>query len=161
MTILEQVYASGGDDVIVNTLELTCPAWPEPVRICGGFEDQTVTLETAEAATFVAAGIDVSLPEKSNRGGASLNFAIDNVLGTAQQLLDQAFEAGEQVQMTYRTYLASDLSAPAEAPLKLIVRGGTMQGSSIQIQAAFFDLINTSWPRNLYTAEFAPGLKYL
>jgi hypothetical protein len=160
VTILEQVYASGGD-IIISTLELTCPAWVEPIRICNGFEDQTVTLETAASATFVAAGIDVSLPEKSNRGGASLSFAIDNVLGEAQSLLDQAFEEGEQVLLTYRAYLASDLSEPAEAPLKLIVRGGTMQGSTIQIQAAFFDLINTKWPRNDYTAGFAPGLKYI
>lgn len=27
MTILEQVYASGGSDVRQFTLELTCPAW--------------------------------------------------------------------------------------------------------------------------------------
>ena len=29
MTILNQVYASGGD-VIISTLELTCPAWDAP-----------------------------------------------------------------------------------------------------------------------------------
>lgn len=159
MAAIEQAYASGGD-VILTTLELTCSAWAEPVRICDGFEDQTVTLETAAPATFTAAGIDVSLPEKSSRGGAVLNFAIDNVTGEAQRLLDEAFAAQSQVDLTLRTYLAGNLSAPEEV-LTLIVRGGTMQGASAQIQAAFFDLINTSWPRNLYTAEFAPGLKYL
>lgn len=35
MTILEQVYASGGD-CIISTLELTCPAWTAPILICNG-----------------------------------------------------------------------------------------------------------------------------
>lgn len=35
MTILEQVYASGGD-VIILALELTSAAWAEPVLICAG-----------------------------------------------------------------------------------------------------------------------------
>jgi branched-chain amino acid transport system permease protein len=39
MTIIEQVYASAGPDVIIIALELTCPAWAEPIRICSGFAD--------------------------------------------------------------------------------------------------------------------------
>ena len=44
MSLIERVYASGGD-VIIDTLELTCPAWTEPVLICGGFEDVACTAE--------------------------------------------------------------------------------------------------------------------
>lgn len=160
MTIIERVYASGGD-VIIPTIELICAAWAEPILICNGFENQSVIDEDGRALTFLAAGIDVALPEKSNRGSQALTFAIDNVTGEAQQQIDAALEAQERVTLMYRTYLASDLSAPAERPLRMSVLGGSIVGTQIQIQAGFFDLINVAWPRDLYTTKFAPALKYL
>jgi hypothetical protein len=160
VTILNQVYASGGD-CIISTLELTCPAWSAPVLICQGFEDQTCITEDARTLTFSASGIDIALPKKGNSAGQSLTFAIDNVTGEAQAKIDQALEAEQRISMTYRMFLASDKSAPAEPPYFMTVSGGTMQGSGVQIQAGFFDLINTKWPRELYTTKFAPGLRYL
>ena len=59
MSLIERVYASGGD-VIIDTLELTCLAWTEPVLICGGFEDVTCTAEDGRSLPLIAAGIDVS-----------------------------------------------------------------------------------------------------
>lgn len=161
MTILNQFYASGGPDVRLFTLELTCPAWGEPILLCNGFTDQTCVTEDARTITFIASGIDIALPAKTNQGSQNLTFAIDNVTGEAQQKIDQALEAEQEVMMTFRTYLASDLSAPAEAPYRFVVRAGRMQGSTITIQAGFFDAINTRFPRDLYTANFAPGIKYL
>jgi len=160
MTVLEQVYASGGD-VIIHTLELTCPAWDAPILLCKGFEDQVCITEDGRTLTFIASGIDVALPKKTNSGAQNLTFAIDNVTGEAQQQIDAALEAQERVTLMYRTYLASDLSAPAERPLRMSVLGGSIVGTQIQIQAGFFDLINVAWPRDLYTTKFAPALKYL
>ena len=160
MTILEQVYASGGD-CIISTLELSCPAWSEPVLICNGFENQTCITEDLRTLVFIAAGIDVALPKKGNTGGQTLTFAIGNVTGEAQQKIDQALDDEQRITATYRMFLASDKSTPAEPPYKMTVLGGTMQGAGVQIQCGFFDLINTKWPRELYTTDFAPGLRYL
>ena len=160
LTILNQVYASGGD-VIISTLELTCPAWTAPVLICQGYEDQTCITEDARTLTFLASGIDIALPKKGNTGGQTLTFAIDNVTGEAQSKIDDALEAEQKITMIYRIFLESDKSTPAEPPYFMTVLGGTMQGTSVQIQAGFFDLINTKWPRELYTTKFAPGLRYL
>jgi len=159
MTILEQVYASGGE-VIISTLELTCPAWDAPVLICQGYADQTCTTEDARTLTFLASAIDIALPKKGNTAGQSLMFAIDNVTGEAQSKIDQALEAEQRITLIYRMYLQSDKSFPAENPYFMTVLGGTMQGSSVQIQAGFFDLINTKWPRDLIDTNFAPGLRY-
>jgi hypothetical protein len=161
MTILETLYASGGPDVRIITLELTSDAWAEPILICNGFEDQTCVTEDARILTFIAAGIDVALPKKNNTGGQTLTFAIDNITGEAQRLIDDALEAEERVIMTYRTYVSSDKSAPAEAPFRFVVRAGQMQGTAVQVQAGFFDAINTRFPRKLYDMNFAPALRYL
>lgn len=160
MTILETVFASGGNDVVIPTLELTCDAWAAPILICGGFENHTCTTEDDRVLTFQAAGIEVALPKRDTSGTQMLTFAIDNVTGEAQRLIDTALEAGEMIHLTFRHYLSSDKTAPAANPLKFVVREGSMRGSSVQINAAFFDLINTAWPRRFYTADFAPGLRY-
>lgn len=160
MTILETVFASGGNDVVIPTLELTCDAWAAPVLICGGFENHTCVTEDDRTLTFQAAGIEVALPKRDTSGQQMLTFAIDNVTGEAQRLIDAALEAGEMIHLTFRHYLASDKTAPAANPLKFVVREGSMRGSSVQINASFFDLINTAWPRRFYTADFAPGLRY-
>ena len=160
MTILEQVYASGGD-CIISTLELTCPAWGAPVLLCQGYEDQTCIDEDSRTLTFLASGIDIALPKKGNTAGQTLTFAIDNVTGEAQNKIDQALEAEQRITIIYRVFLESDKSTPAEPPYKMTVLGGSMQGASVQIQCGFFDLINTKWPRELYTTKFAPGLRYL
>ncbi|MBF0675596.1 DUF1833 family protein [Pseudomonas sp.] len=160
MSILDQVYASGGD-VILATLELSSPAWEASEFICSGFEDQSCTTEDGRTVTFTAAAMDAVLPEKGNSGSQSLTFALDGVMGVIQRKIDEALEAGERVTVVYRTYLASDLSAPAEAPYRFTVKGGELNGTLAQIQAGFFDILNHSWPRKLYTVDFAPGLTYI
>lgn len=160
MTILDRVYASGGD-VIISTIELTCPAWAGPVLICNGFEDQEVTDENSIVKTFIAAGIDVALPKKNTQGAQTLTFAIDNITGEAQQKIDQALEAEQRISLIFRTYLASDLSAPADNPLRMTVMTGEIRGTSVQINCGFFNLIDTGWPRRLYTTLQFPGIKYL
>ena len=97
MTILERVYASGGPEVIIPTVELTCAAWAEPILICAGFEDQVCTTEDARTLTFIAAGIDVALPKKGNSGNQTLTFAIDNVSGAAQQQM--LYPGGREVKI--------------------------------------------------------------
>ena len=160
MTILEQVYASGGD-TIIYTLELACTAWDAPILLCEGFEDQHCITEDGRPLTFMASGIAVALPKKTNSGAQNLTFAIDNVTGEAQRKIDAALEAEKKVFITLRTYLDSDRTAPAENPYRAVVLGGKIKGASVQITAGFFDVINTAFPRDLYTVNFAPGIRYL
>jgi hypothetical protein len=161
MSILDIVRASGGDDVYIPTLELRCPAWAASVFICAGFFDEVFTLEDGRTVTFTATGLDVTLPKKSNDAGQQLTVAIDNVLGDAQLLIDQAKDAQEVITLVYRAYLDSDHSAPAERPLQMSVLSASIEGPTIQFTAGYFDLINTAWPRRRYTANFAPGIKYI
>ena len=158
MTILSVVYASAPtDEVIIPTLEILTD---DPQRICGDFADHEVTLETGEEVTFIGAGIDVSLPAADTSGQQKLAFAIDNVTGEAQVQIEAALEADQRVPVIYRPYLASDLSAPAEPPIRMTLVGGGFEGGHLELQGAYYDLLNIAWPREQYTVEFAPGLKY-
>jgi hypothetical protein len=161
MSALEVLYASVGKAAIIPTLELSCSAWNEPLYICQGFDDITAKTEEGLTRTFIAAGIDVALPKRDNSGSQALTFAIDNVTGQAQQLIDQALEARAKIAMVFRIFISTDLTAPAEAPYRMTLLGGSMEGPTVHLQAGYFDLINLAWPRRKYTLAFAPCLRYI
>ena len=160
-TLIERVYASAGPECIIDTIELACDAWDESIYIVKGFDDMTLGLDGSVFKTFMAAPIAIALPKKSNQGSQSLNFAIDNVTGQAQRLIDQAIESEKRIRLTFRRYLDSDITQPSENPFYATVLGGNVTGTTVQIEAGFVDALNYAWPRKLYTTDFAPGLKFL
>jgi hypothetical protein len=161
MTILRTLYASApAAEVLIPTIEIRHASIP-PVYLCTGFSDVTATLENDSTVTFTACGIDIALPEKDASGNQSLVFAIDNITGEAQRFVDAALAAGGEMLLIYREYLASDLSAPASVPKTLNIIGGVFEGGTFQAEASYYDMLNTAWPRDRYTSDFAPGIKYM
>ena len=161
MSLIEIVYASApADQVIINTLEIKHPSI-DTIRICADYADHVLTLETAEVVTFEQSGFDIQLPNKDTSGNQVLTFAVSNVDGVAQAALDEAMSAGGEITITYRAYLASDTSAPAEPPTVMTLIGATFQSGTVQLKASYFDLLNTAWPRRRYTSDFSPAIKYL
>jgi hypothetical protein len=121
----------------------------------------TLGLDGVTYKDFMSAPISIALPKKSNQGSQTLNFAIDNVTGQAQRLIDTAMESESRITLTFRRYLDVDLTTPSEKPFYATVLGGNVTGTTVQIEAGFADILNFAWPRELYTSGFAPGLKYL
>lgn len=159
--LINRVYASAGPETIIDTIQLDCDVWDEPIRLVMGYEDMALGFGDGTSALFKCAPIQLALPKKDNKGNQSINFAIDNVTGEAQRRIDTAIESESRVMLTFRRYLDSDLTQPAENPFRATILGGTCEKSTVQLEAGFFDLMNIAWPRRLYTSEFAPGLKYL
>lgn len=160
-TLIERVYASAGSEVIIDTVELACPAWDESLYIVKGYEDMTLGLDGVVFKTFMAAPISIALPKKSNQGNQTLSFAIDNVTGQAQKLIDSALFFSQRITLTFRRYLNVDLTSPSEKPFYATVLGGSVTGTTVQIDAGFVDALNYAWPRDVYNTVEFPGLKYL
>lgn len=161
MSLIETVYASApSDQVILPTLEILVPG-EEPIRVVAAYEDLTATLETDETVTFKAGPFEYKEPSKNTNGQQTLTFAIANVTGEAQEAVEAAIESGVEVPVNYRVYLSSDLTAPAQQPYKMTLRGGTFEGLMVQVEAGYFDLLNHQWPRRRYVASEFPGLRYM
>ena len=158
-TPLDVVYASGGDATII-ALELQCAAWAEPIRLVDEYEDLVLGLEDGEAVLFLGSGIDYALPKANASGQQTMTFAIDNVRGDAQQLIDRALEAGDRVTMVLRTYVGANLTAPATRPLRYTVMSAAMRMAAVQLEAGFYDMLGRRWPIHFYTADKFPGIKY-
>jgi len=159
--LINRVYASAGPETIIDTIQLDCDVWDEPIRLVMGYEDMTLGFGDGTSALFKCAPIQLSLPAKDNKGFQSLKFSIDNVTGQAQRLIDSAIESESRVLLTFRRYLDSDLSRPAENAFRATIISGSCSGSVVNLEAGFFDLINIAWPRRTYNTEFAPCLKYI
>lgn len=161
MSILAQVYAQGGD-VILHTIELWSAGWVgDPIVLVRDFQDHTITTEDNRELVARASGMAVALPKRDATGAQNLTFALDGVRPEATRLLRQAQEAQEVVRLTYRCYLYSDLSEPAEQPYYFIVRRFVAQADHVEITAGLFDLIDMRWPRIVYDSNTAPGLQFL
>lgn len=160
--LLKMVYASAPSGaVVIYTLELSHAAFSGgAIRIAQGFDDLLATLETGETVLFEASGFGVSLPPKSIRGRQDLQFRLDNVTGRAIREIDKAREAGGPIKVVLRSYLSSDLSAPAVPPVVMTGESVKANVQSVTAVATFHDLVNKAWPRRRYTPDFAPGLKY-
>lgn len=161
MSLLEEVFASGGTDVIIRTLELTSPGWPAPILISNGFTDQTLTTEDGRTLLFTAANIGIELPKVNNKGNQALAFSVDNTTGEPQRNADEALAARVRVTAVYRTYLSSNKSVPAERPYTLTVQSDEIEGNVAQLQCGYFDLIGVAWPRVLYTLRNFPALRWI
>lgn len=159
--VLKRLYASSGIEVILDTIELSCPAWAESIYLVQGYRNETLTLENSLVVEFIAAPIGISLPKRANDAQQTINFAIDNVVGEAQRRLDDAFAAAAQITLVFRRYVSTDRSGPSENPFRATVLSGQITEATVQLEAGFFDLLDYAWPRDLYTAKFAPGIKYL
>ena len=161
MSLLEEVFASGGTDVIIRTLELTSPGWPEPILICNGFTDQTLTTEDGRTLLFTAANIGIELPKVNNKGNQALAFSIDNTTGEPQRRADEALAARARVTAVYRTYLSSNKTVPAQRPYVLTVQSDEIEGNVAQLQCGYFDMIGVAWPRVLYNLQNFPALRWI
>lgn len=161
MTILNELRASGGTDALIDVLHFSCDAWANDVVLCNGYQDLQITTEHGVNLTATATDMQLSLPTKDATGSQKLRFALGNIRGEVSRLARQAISDSQQIRLIYRSYMSSDLSAPAENPLHMTVISVVEQAGAVDVTAGFFDLIDTQFPRDIYDSEFAPGLKYL
>ena len=155
---IKEAYASAPvDDIIYHTLEFDHPSFPNPVYVVQGFDDITTT--GTPATKWTAIPFDLKLPEVAPIGPPQLQLTVDNVSRELMQAIDLAAESGQQISVTYRAYLSTDLSKPQNDPpftLKLI--NISVSPAQITATAALHNFANQKWPRRVYRDEQFPGL---
>ncbi|WP_329914027.1 DUF1833 family protein [Stenotrophomonas sp. SMYL86] len=159
MSILERLYSSGGREVELETLAIQIGA--QTFYLTKGWDDFTARLETGEAATFTACGMDIAKPARNADGVQDLRFALSNINGVVSTQLRAALAAKQEMVATFRLYLSTDLLAPAERPFIVKVKGGQWTATEVQITAGFMNVLDTAWPRDRYVLSKHPGLRYM
>ncbi|WXL23911.1 DUF1833 family protein [Ectopseudomonas mendocina] len=154
MSILRRLYASGGNEIIYDTVTISDGV--QTYRLVKGFENMILG-----GVEFEGAGIDIAIPKRSATGTQNLVVAIDNTSGIPGKLLRDAQRAKRQVVVTFRQFTSDNPSTDAQRPLQFAMKSATITNGKLQITAGYFDLLNTAWPRRLYTLNKFRGLTYL
>ncbi|ELM7985861.1 DUF1833 family protein [Escherichia coli] len=158
-SVLNRLYTSGGDEVIIDTLQITVGG--QSYWLTRGWEDITVSLETGNKATFTGSAIDVALPARNVDGTQDLKFAINNIEGVVSSAIRNALDNLSNATLTFRRYISTDLSAPATPPFTLAIKEGSWTATEVQFTAGYMNILDTAWPRFRYTLPLFPGLRYL
>lgn len=159
MTILDRLYTSSGDEVIIDTLQVTVGG--QNYWLTRGWDDVTAKLENGTQATFTGAAIEVALPARNEDGTQDLKFAISNIDGVVSTAIRAALTDLSSASLTFRRYISTDLSAPAAPPFTLAIKDGYWTALEVQITAGYMNILDTAWPRYRYILSLFPGLRYL
>lgn len=157
--VLNRLYASGGDEVIIDTLQITVGV--QSYWLARGWDDITVTLENGATAAFIGSAIDVALPARNADGTQDLKFAISNIDGAVSMAIRDALDNHHEATLTFRRYVSTDLSAPAVPPFTMSIKEGHWTATEAHITAGYLNILDTAWPRFRYTLPLFPGLRYL
>ncbi len=151
--------------VIHHTLELWHPAFSTPIRVVRDFVDLTATLEStaprgaSTAVLFVAFNFDITKPEVSPTGVPQITISLDNVDRSIVANIEAAMGSSEMVQVIYREFISTDLSAPQNnPPLTMTIMNIVADIFKITATAGFNNLMNKRFPTLEYSAETFVGL---
>ncbi|WP_462216027.1 DUF1833 family protein [Klebsiella pneumoniae] len=139
------------DDLISGT----CSHLPQ------GYEDITATTESGDTVTFTACAIDIALPARNADGTQDLKFALCNVDGVVSTTIRNALANRLSASLTYRSFISTDLAAPAAVPYTLKIKSGYWTATEVQITAGYMNVLDMAWPRYRYTLPVFPGLRYI
>jgi len=160
MSLLEEVCASVTGRAVIDSLELQSTAWAENFRLVQGYNDLRLGYGNGTYGDFTAVPMGLVLPKRTQGVGQKITFALDNITGQAQRAIDQAISTGHDVILTFRRYVEGEYYGPAERPFVATVRGGSMNGYNVQLDAGFNNILDWKFPRDLYDLSYAPDLAY-
>lgn len=169
---LAEAYASAPEQaIILHTLEFRhssfivngVPVAPRVVNDHTKLEaylEPGAPLNGGELVEFLPVRFSFSLPSESESGRSpEMTVTVDNVARILIPYLDLAKDSRDPIYMTWRPYLADDLTTPhMDPPITLTLRGISADMTTVSARAGFADLTNRRFPAQEYTSVDHPGL---
>ena len=158
---IKEAYASAPtNEVIYDTLEFAHASFVQSIYVVRGFNNITAGLEGGGGnVEFIALPFDIVLPEVAQTGAPEFTITLDNVSAEIVANLELAVASTDLLYVTYRPYLKSDLSAPQmDPPMTLVVDHIEADVFQIRARAGWGDIMNATFPSELYTTRRFPGL---
>lgn len=158
-------------EMMFHTLEFRHPNFrnelnqPTAIRVVLDHNDLIATLESdaplnpTEPVVFVPMAFGLQLPNVENVAMPELKIVMDNVSRDIEDNLALATASPYPVEVTYRQYLSSDLSAPQnDPPLTFTLKDPEADDFTVSATASATDLGNRQFPNEDYTSARFPGL---
>lgn len=171
---LAAAYASAPEtEILLDTLEFRHPAFVDPVTgdpiglravndhtELSAFLEADAPLDAGAEVTFYPVAFKFSRPSESNSSNApELQLQVDNAARILVPYLDLARSSRSSILVTWRQYLASDLTTPHMLPpLTMTLKSVVADMNTVSASAGFADLTNRRFPAIEYTSLKFPGL---
>jgi hypothetical protein len=163
---LKEAYASAPSDVVIlHTLEFRHINFTAPIRVVLDNQALTARLEASAPldalayVSFVAFAFSFKLPDVQNAADPEIIISIDNVTIDIEDALRLAVASPYKIEVTYRPFLTTDLTAPQmDPPLTLTVNNVEADDFRVTARASFGNSANKSFPSEVYSAARFPGL---
>lgn len=163
---IKEAYATApAGEVILHTLEFRHPEFTTPLRVVRDKADLEAFLEStapenpSEEVLFVQYAFDLELPDVTSGSSPELLLTIDNVSRDIMAYLDLAANSQDLIEVTYRCYLSTDLSAPQnDPPLTMTLKEVECDIFRITARCGFGDYANRPFPRDVYDLQRFAGL---
>jgi len=169
---LKEAYASAPQDrVIFDTLEVRHPNFidesgqPTAIRVVIGYEDIHARLESdaplnpGEYVDFIAGAFGFALPGFREDEVPQMKITLDGVSQEVIGHIEAAMQDPVPIEVTYRPYISTDLSAPQmDPPINMELAGVKVQGMLITGTATLSDVHNWPFPAEKYLPSRFPGL---
>ncbi len=160
--IKEAFVCAPADKVILDTLEIRQPSVQPPILLVRSRTELAAYDENGVPRLFRPSSFGFTLPAANEEGYRSLSLTIDNVGHEATQFIYTALSAPVAVEVVYRPYLSTDLSAPQMIPpITLFLKDLEVNAVQITAKATFMDVVNQKFPSELYTTLRFPGFSGL
>jgi len=167
----EAAATAPAGEVMLHTLEFRHPNFidevgqPTAIRVVLGHADLEAKLEVGaplnpgEFVTFIAFSFGMTLPETRIASSPELVITMDNVSTEIEANLALGTASPYKIEVTYRAYLASDLTTPQNIPpLTMTLAGASATDQQVEARANFGDPANLKFPDAAYTTTAYPGL---
>ena len=174
---LSEAYAEAlaqapADDPILHTIELIHPLFVNDfgaataIRCVRDHADLVATLEAdaplngGQAVTFTGIPFDFTPPEEGDTGSPPVMMvALDNVSREIAKHMKEATGSLALIEMIYRPYMVSDLTAPhISPPLSMYLRNVKVFLTQVTAEASFGGMSNRRFPAAEYTRDTFPSL---
>ena len=149
---LNEIYASGGQLPAV-TLTIENEEIGE-LNFILAYEDKKI-----DDVLYHASAFTVQMPERSDSGFTDLAFSICGVSGECYAYVRRALMSHTTTYLTLKQWHSE--TGELMYQQRLTVTGGQITRESANFTASFCDMLNTEFPKLRYTANNAPGLKYV
>lgn len=162
---LKEAYAHATNDPILDTLEFRHDSFVGAFRVVRDFTDLEARLESDaplnanQYVTFSALAFTMNLPRNDDGGVARLQISLDNASAYMYSVFDQIVLTQSPLVVTYRPYLANDLTGPAmNPPITLDIVSMNMTQHAIQMEASIREFQNLPFPNKFYSLTDFPAL---
>jgi hypothetical protein len=160
---LIRVYASAPvDEFYYETLTLSHPLFSKPWHITNYPKAFTAVDEKNNFVRYEPYPFEARLPSTGENGTQDIQFVISNVSRLPVDEIDRAAaDPTTRVELVYRAYASTDLTKPGLFFDDLSISEITVTENTIVANASASDLLNRTFPNQLYTTVLFPGLAHV